>query len=75
LVFLESSGADGRPRLAPLARREALERLCAQLHRVPARFQAGMEALVRLCARAPTYTFAPGSPESSARLVDEELLL
>jgi hypothetical protein len=34
-----------------------------------------MEALVRLCARAPTYTFAPGSPESSARLVDEELLL
>jgi hypothetical protein len=74
LVFLESAGANGRPRLVPLARREALGRLCAQLHRMPARFQAGMDALVRLCTRTPTYTLAPGSPESSARLLDEELL-
>jgi hypothetical protein len=75
LVFLESAGTSGRPRLMPLARREALGRLCAQLHRVPARFQAGMDALVRLCTRTPTYTLAPGSPEASARLLDEELLL
>jgi hypothetical protein len=75
LVFLEGAHANGRPRLAPLTRREALERSCAQLHRVPARFQTGMDALVRLCARTPTYTFTPGTPESSARLLDEELLL
>jgi hypothetical protein len=75
LVFLDTAGAGGQPLLAPLARREALERLCAQLHRPPERFQAGMDALVRLCGRTPSYTFAPGSPESSARLLDEELLL
>lgn len=75
LVFLESIGTNGRPRLAPLTRREALGRLCAQLHRMPVRFQVGMDALVQLCRRTPTYTLAPGSPERSARLLDEELLL
>jgi hypothetical protein len=75
LVFLESAGTNGRPRLMPLARREALGRLCAQLHRMPAGFQASMETLVRLCNRTPAYTLAPGSAEASARLLDEELLL
>jgi hypothetical protein len=75
LVFLESIGTNGRPQLAPLTRREALGRLCAHLHRMPVRFQVGMDALVQLCRRTPTYTLAPGSPERSARLLDEELLL
>jgi hypothetical protein len=90
LVFLEPRGdasanggdrdrsgvedASAMPRLEPLRPREALARLAAQLHRTPKDFQAGMEALVRLCDRAPAYSLVPAHPTASARLLDEALL-
>jgi hypothetical protein len=49
-------------------------RLAAQLRRVPDDFQAGMEALVRLCGRTPAYRLWPGPPTSSAQLLDQTLL-
>lgn len=70
-------GRDAVPmaRLEPLRPREALARLARLLHRVPTDFQAGMEALVRLCDRAPAYSLAPAAhPAESARLLDEALL-
>ena len=75
IVFLEPGGEGGQPRLVPLRAREALARLCTQLHRAPSGFQAGMEALVRLCARTPAYTFTGGPPGHSARVLDEALLV
>jgi hypothetical protein len=75
VVFLESRGSNDQPQLTPLPRRDALTRLSAQLHRIPADFHAGMDALVRLCQRTPAYTLVPGSPGQSARLLDEELLV
>jgi hypothetical protein len=83
LVFLEPRGkADGddagdataSARLERLRPREALTRLAAQLHRAPKDFQAGMEAMVRLCDRAPAYGLVPAHPAASARLLDEALL-
>jgi len=89
LVFLEprgeANGGGDRDRdgaeaasavacLEPLRPREALARLAAQLHRAPKDFQAGVEALVRLCDRAPAYSLVPGHPAASARLLDEALL-
>jgi hypothetical protein len=81
LVFLEPRGdRDGAAAAAPTAYleplrpREALARLAAQLHRAPKDFQAGMEALVRLCDRAPAYSLVPANPAASARLLDEALL-
>jgi hypothetical protein len=68
----EDAGAMAR--LEPLRPREALARLAAQLHRVPKDFQAGMEALVRLCDRAPAYSLVAAHPAASARLLDEALL-
>jgi len=53
---------------------EALTRLAALLHRAPTDFQAGMEALVRLCDRAPAYSLNAAHPAASARLLDEALL-
>jgi hypothetical protein len=69
---VEDAGATAR--LEPLRPREALTRLAAQLHRAPKDFQAGMEALVRLCDRAPAYSLVPAHPAASARLLDEALL-
>lgn len=89
LVFLEPRGdagaagggdRDGDEGAGPAARlerlrpREALARLAALLHRAPADFQAGMEALVRLCDRAPAYGLNAAHPAASARLLDEALL-
>lgn len=89
LVFLEPRGnangdrdrdrdgaedATATARLERLRPREALARLAAQLHRAPKDFQAGMEAMVRLCDRAPAYTLVPAHPAASARLLDEALL-
>jgi hypothetical protein len=88
LVFLEHRGdADGANRIgggasdpSEVARlhllrpREALARLATQLHRPPKDFQVGMEALVRLCNRAPAYSLVPAHPAASARLLDEVLL-
>jgi hypothetical protein len=76
-VDRERDGAEGAgpmARLEPLRPREALARLAAQLHRAPKDFQAGMEALVRLCDRAPAYSLVAADPASSARLLDEALL-
>jgi hypothetical protein len=61
-------------RLEPLRPREALARLAALLHRPPTDFRAGMEALVRLCIRAPAYSLAAAHPAGTARLLDEALL-
>jgi hypothetical protein len=66
--------ASAMARLEALRPREALARLAAQLHRTPMDFQAGMEALVRLCDRAPAYSLVPAHPAASARLLDEALL-
>jgi hypothetical protein len=33
-----------------------------------------MEAMVRLCDRAPAYTLVPAHPAATARLLDEALL-
>jgi hypothetical protein len=87
LVFLEPRGngdgdgdGDGAEDATAIARlerlrpREALPRLAAQLHRPPKDFQAGMEAMVRLCDRAPAYTLVPAHPAATARLLDEALL-
>jgi hypothetical protein len=89
LVFLEPHGdanangggdqdgaedASAMARLEPLRPREALVRLAAQLHRAPKDFQAGMEALVQLCGRAPAYSLVPAHPAATARLLDEALL-
>jgi hypothetical protein len=74
VVFLEPARSE-QPRLAPLPPREALTRLCTQLHRLPTGFQTGMDALVRLCSRTPAYSFASGSPGRSARVLDEALLV
>jgi hypothetical protein len=86
LVFLEPRGANGddadryrddaedTARLEPLRPREALATLAAQLLRAPKDFQTGMEALVRLCDRAPAYRLVPAHPAASARLLDEALL-
>ncbi|HYY82275.1 MAG TPA: hypothetical protein VFD04_24280 [Actinomycetes bacterium] len=90
LVFLEhhgDAGANGADRngggasdpsavarLDPLRPREALARLATQLHQAPKDFQVGMEALVRLCNRAPAYSLVPAHPAASARLLDEALL-
>lgn len=90
LVFLEPRGdaaaacGDGNrdgdedagpaARLEPLRPREALARLAALLYRAPTDFQAGMEALVRLCDRAPAYSLNAAHPAASARLLDEALL-
>jgi hypothetical protein len=70
------SAEDAGPtaRLEPLRPREALARLAALLHRAPTDFQAGMEALVRLCDRAPAYSLTAAHPTASARLLDEALL-
>jgi hypothetical protein len=84
LVFLEprgKAGGDGAEdatasaRLERLQPRETLTRLAAQLHRAPKDFQAGMEAMVRLCDRAPAYSLVPAHPAASARLLDEALLV
>jgi hypothetical protein len=69
---VEKGGPMGR--LEPLRPREALARLAALLHRPPTDFRAGMEALVRLCVRAPAYSLAAAHPAGSARLLDEALL-
>jgi hypothetical protein len=61
-------------RLEPLRPRDALATLAAQLLRAPKDFQTGMEALVRLCDRAPAYRLVPAHPAASARLLDETLL-
>jgi hypothetical protein len=89
LVFLEPPGdagaacggdRDGDEGAGPAARlerlrpREALARLAALLHRAPTDFQAGMEALVRLCDRAPAYSLNAAHPAANARLLDEALL-
>jgi hypothetical protein len=89
LVFLEPRGdagaacggdRDGGEDAGPAARlerlrpSEALTRLAALLHRAPTDFQAGMEALVRLCDRAPAYSLNAAHPAASARLLDEALL-
>jgi hypothetical protein len=70
LVFLEPSGVERRPRLTALRPREALTRLTAHLHRMPADFQASMDALVRLCGRTPAYTLAPGPPGPTAAALE-----
>lgn len=75
VVFLEPHARTEQPRLEPLPAREALTRLCGELHRVPTGFQTGMDALVRLCARTPAYSLACGSPGRSARVLDEALLV
>jgi hypothetical protein len=72
LVFLEPGGDTGR--LERLRPRDALATLAAQLLRAPKDFQTGMEALVRLCDRAPAYRLHPAHPAASARLLDEALL-
>lgn len=66
--------AEDAARLEPLRPREALATLAAQLLRAPKDFQTGMEALVRLCDRAPAYRLVPAHPAASARLLDEALL-
>jgi hypothetical protein len=66
--------AEDTARLEPLRPREALATLAAQLLRAPKDFQTGMEALVRLCDRAPAYRLVPAHPAASARLLDEALL-
>ena len=66
--------AEDTARLEPLRPREALATLAAQLLRAPKDFQTGMEALVRLCDRAPAYRLLPAHPAASARLLDEALL-
>ena len=62
--------SDGRVthdrRLEPLRPRDALATLAAQLLRAPKDFQTGMEALVRLCDRAPAYRLVPAHPAASA---------
>jgi len=74
VVFLEPGRAGQRPRLHPLRPREALARLTANLHRMPADFQPGMDALVRLSGRTPAYRLQPGPPGQGARLLEETLL-
>jgi hypothetical protein len=74
LVFLEPAGANHRPRLQVLRPREALARLTAHLHRMPADFQASMDALVRLSARTPAYRLLPGAPARTAQVLEESLL-
>jgi hypothetical protein len=66
--------AEDTARLEPLRPREALATLAAQLLRAPKDFQTGMEALVRLCDRAPAYRLVPAHPAANARLLDEALL-
>jgi hypothetical protein len=70
VLFLEPSGANHRPRLRALLPREALARLTAALQRMPADFEAGMEALVRLCRGSPAYSLHPGPPEPTAELLE-----
>lgn len=73
-VDRDRDDAEDTARLEPLRPREALATLAAQLLRAPKDFQTGMEALVRLCDRAPAYRLVPAHPAASARLLDEALL-
>ncbi len=78
LVFLpagvQAGARHAAPSLDPLRPGEALLRLVSCLGQVPRDFEAGMDALVRLCARVPAYTFQPGPPGPSAELLDGALL-
>jgi hypothetical protein len=74
IVFLDGGDAGRGPRLQALRPREALARLTANLLRMPADFQAGMDALVRLCGRTPAYRLPAGPPGLAARLLEDSLL-
>jgi hypothetical protein len=74
MVFLEPGDAGRGARLQELRPREALARLTANLLRMPADFQAGMDALVRLCGRTPAYRLLAGPPGHAARLLEDSLL-
>jgi hypothetical protein len=70
----EAEDGGAMARLEPLQPSEALSRLAEQLLRAPKEFKAGMEALGRLCDRAPAYSLVVAHPVASARLLDEALL-
>ena len=74
MVFLEPGAAGQGARLQALPPRQALARLTASLLRLPADFQSGMDALVRLCGRTPAYRLLAGPPGHTARLLEDSLL-
>jgi hypothetical protein len=74
IVALERADPGAQPKLEPLRPREALQHLLGQLYQPPSDFQGCMDALVKLCRRAPAYRLAAGAPGPTAKLLDEALL-
>jgi hypothetical protein len=74
IVALERADPGAQSKLEPLRPREALQHLLGQLYQPPANFQGCMDALVKLCGRAPAYRLAAGPPGPTAKLLDEALL-
>jgi hypothetical protein len=74
IVTLERAGPGAEPTLERLRPREALGQLLGQLYQPPADFLGCVDALVKLCRRAPAYRLAAAAPGPTAKLLDEALL-